>query len=495
MKPDIDHLRLLAAILALTALGPQAAPAGAQSTTGQVQWESCRLPGLDEEARCTTYEVYEDREARSGRKIALRIAVLPATEPDPLPDPLFILAGGPGQGASALAGFAAGTLRELRRHREIVLLDQRGTGASNPLNCDLRVSDQDPQSYLGELFPVGPLRTCAAALGERADLRLYTTPIAMDDLAEVQSRLGYQRINLYGTSYGTRAAQVYMRRHPERVRAVILSGVVPMRFQMPLHHARNAQGALDGLLADCADESACATAYPRLSEKFAAVLGRLDAGPASATISQPGSGDEVSVQFDRDAFASILRFMMYSPGTARQIPAYLEQAHAGTDFSPFASLAVVVRRSLLDAVSLGMHLSVSCAEDVPLIGEDEIEPATAGTFLGDSRVRQQRRACEFWPRASLASDYNAPVRSGIPTLLIAGEFDPVTPPWTAEQVAQGLENSRVIVVPGGAHSNTDASTCRLITRFIAAGTIEGLDTSCVAETEPPAFVVPSAPGG
>ncbi len=495
MKPAIDQFRLATAILALATLGPQAAPVDAQSTTGRVQWESCRLPGLGEEARCTTYEVYEDREARSGRKIPLRIVVLPATEPDPQPDPLFILAGGPGQGATALANFAAATLEELRRDREIVLMDQRGTGASNPLNCELPVSDQDPQSYLGELFPVGPLRDCVAPLSERADLTLYTTPIAMDDLAEVQAWLGYERINLYGTSYGTRAAQVYMRRHPERVRAVILSGVAPMRFKMPLHHARNAQGALDGLLADCAEESACAAAYPRLSEKFNAVLERLDEGPVPATISRPGSEDTVTVQFDRDAFTSVLRFMMYSPGTARQIPAYLEQAYSENDFSPFASLAVVVRRSLLGVVSLGMHLSVTCAEDVPLIREDEIEPATEGTFLGDSRVRQQRRACELWPRGSLPSDYNEPVRSEIPTLLIAGELDPVTPPWTAEQVAQGLVNSRVVVVPGGAHSNTDDCVTGLITRFIAAGTIEELNTSCVGETEPRPFVVRSASGG
>ncbi len=142
-----------------------------------------------------------------------------------------------------------------------------------------------------------------------------------------------------------------------------------------------------------------------------------------------------------------------------------------------------------------MHLSVTCAEDVPLIREDEIEAATQGTFLGDARVRQQRRACEFWPRGSLPSGYHEPVRSQIPALLIAGELDPVTPPWTAEQVARKLLNSRVVVVPGGAHSNTDDCVTGLITRFVAAGTIEGLDTSCVSETAPPAFVVRLETGG
>lgn len=486
---------LAAVILALVVLMCPVPGASGQSSDAEVAWEPCRLPGLDEDVRCTSYEVYEDREARTGRTIRLRIAVLPATGPEPEPDPLFILAGGPGQGSTALADFAASTLPELRRDREIVLVDQRGTGASNPLNCELPGSDRDPQSYLGDLFPVEPLRACRTELAERADLRLYTTPIAMDDLDDVREWLGYERINLYGTSYGTRAAQVYMRRHPEHVRAVVLSGVVPTRFQMPLHHARSAQRALDGLLADCVEDRTCGAAYPRLDEKFDAVLTRLQEGPVPVTIPHPASGEPVTVQLDRYAFASTLRYLMYSPGTARQIPAYLEQAYTDNDFGPFASLAVAIRRSLAGGLSVGMHLSVTCTEDLPLIREDEVEDATEGTFLGDARVRQQSRACELWPRGSLPPGYHEPVRSEVPALLIVGELDPVTPPWAAEQVARNLLNSRVVVVPGGAHSNTSDCVTGLITAFVAAGRVEGLEASCVSETEPPPFVVRSASGG
>lgn len=480
------------AVLVGLALATSAAIAKAQTPSGSAgpdDWEPCDLPGLDGAARCTTYEVWEDRDARTGRKIGIRIAVLPALEPGPSPDPLVILAGGPGQGATALAGFASSTLPELRRDREIVLIDQRGTGASNPLTCDLPGSDEDLQAYLGPLLPTEPIRACMTELQARADLTLYTTPIAMDDLDEIRGWLGYRRINLYGTSYGTRAAQVYMRRHPEHVRSVVLSGVVPMRFKMPLYHAKGAQAALDGLFRACAGDDVCGSTYPGLGEKFTTVMERLREAPVSARIAHPADGAPVTVQLTKDAFASTLRFMLYSPSTARQIPAFIERAYAEGDFGPFATFGIAIRRTLVGGVNVGMHLSVTCAEDVALIESDEIGRETRETFLGDSRVRQQRAACELWPKGSLPADYHDPVRSEIPVLLIAGELDPVTPPWTAEQIARDLLNSVVVVVPGGAHSNSSPCVSSLIRSFVEAATVEALDTSCARRVEPPAFLI------
>lgn len=456
-----------------------------------IAWRNCQLPGFDGPARCAAHEVYEDRDARAGRRIPIRVAVLPATGDDVAPDPLFVLAGGPGQAATSLAGFVASELPELRETREIVLVDQRGTGASNPLVCHMPGSDDDPQGYLGPLFPLDSIRACRAELEPRADLTLYTTPIAMDDLDEIRAWLGYDRIDLYGTSYGTRAAQVYLRRHPDHVRALVLSGVVPMDYRMPLYHARGAQEALVGLFARCYAEAECQSAYPRLREDFQAVLDRLDEGPVDARVANPGTGQPVTLSLDRSTLGSTIRFMLYAPETARQIPSFVHRAAADSDYAPIVAFALAIRRALDGVVAMGMHLSVTCGEDVPFIDPGRIGPETRGTFLGDARVRGQIAACQLWPRGSLPDDYRRPVSSDAPVLMISGELDPVTPPYRSEEVARTLPNAVRVVVPGGGHSNPFPCVADLITRFVQAGTGAGLDTSCVNRIELPPFPMPS----
>ena len=479
-------LRLAVGFLAI-GTAPQPAPL---SATDSIPWQECRLTGFNGTARCATHEVYENREAGRGRRIPIRVAVLPATGQDIAPDPLFVLAGGPGQAATSLAGFVAGELPDLRKTHEIVLVDQRGTGASNPLECHMPGSDDDPQGYLGPLFPLDSIQACRTELGSRADLTLYTTPIAMDDLDEIRAWLGYDRIDLYGTSYGTRAAQVYLRRHPDHVRAIVLSGVVPIDYRMPLHHARSAQEALVGLFARCYARLDCQSAYPRLRDELQAVLDRLDDGPVSARVASPATGRPATLSLDRAAFGSTLRFMLYAPEAARQIPAFVHRAAADSDYAPIVAFALAIRRTLDGVVAMGMHLSVTCAEDVPFIDPGRIEPETRGTFLGDARIRGQIAACQLWPRGVLPDGYRKPVSSDAPILMISGELDPVTPPYRAEEVARTLPNAVRVVVPGGGHSNAVPCVVDLITRFIRAGTGVGLDTSCVDRIEQPPFATP-----
>ncbi len=476
--------------LAIALLACQTDAASAQPVASDVDWERCELAGYSGPALCARFEVYENRIERSGRRIRLRVAVLPARGDDREPDPIVILAGGPGQPATDLADFAAATLAPLTRTRDIVLVDQRGTGGSNALSCALADED-DPQSFLRGLFPPDRIRACRETLESRADLRYYTTPLAMDDLDEVRARLGYDQVNLYGTSYGTRAAQVYMRRHPGHVRAVVLSGVVPLQFRMPLYHARYAQRAADGLLERCAGEPECAEAYPDLAERFRSLVERLDRRPAMATIADPVTGEPVALRLDRYAFASTIRFMLYSPWNARRIPEYVHRAEAEGDVGPILSMAVSIRRALAGAVNVGMHLAITCTEDVALIDPAAIPRETEGTFLGDARVRQQMEACEGWPEGWLPEGYHQPIRSDVPTLMISGEFDPVTPPMTTERVAPWLANGRVITVPGGGHSNGFDCVNGLIVRFIQAGSAEDLDTSCLDELELPEFSLPA----
>lgn len=449
----------------------------------------CRLDGLDEEVRCGTYEVYEDRNARKGRKIALRLAVLPALNPQPAPDPLFFLAGGPGQAATESAEFVAKVFAKVRRDRDIVLVDQRGTGGSNPLNCELPGNEQDQQGYLSEFLPVNAVQACLQRLESRANLAFYTTPLAMDDLDEVRAALGYENINLYGTSYGTRAALVYMRRYPGRVRSAILKGVLPTNFKMPLYYSRGAQQALNRLFDDCAADKACRAAFPQLRREFQAVLERLERQPATAEIRHPKTGNPVKLTLARDVFVETLRNMLYSPSSASQIPLLIHQAFEN-DFAPFVTQSIKINRALRE-ISLGAFLCVTCSEDVPLIEQKEIVQEVQGNFLGDYRIEQQVQACKNWPRGWLPEGYSRPVRSNVPVLLISGLLDPATPPRWGEEAARYLPNSLHVVIRNGSHSYSGLSPCvdNLMAEFISKGSVKGLDTSCVERIERPPYAL------
>ncbi len=462
-----------------------AAPTGA---AGEVKptltLAPCDLPGLREKARCGTLPVYEDREAKAGRRIGLRVVVLPATKLPAAPDPLFVLVGGPGEAAAEGAPWLAVEFATVRERRDIVLVDQRGTGRSHPLDCDLFGKGGDLQQLLGDFLPIEAVRKCKASLEKDADLRLYTTSIAMDDLDDVRSALGYERIDLAGGSYGTRAALVYMKRHPAHVRAAILEGVDPTDDPIPLRFPQYAQRALDGVLSECAADPACHGAFPKLSEESAGVFARAAAGPVPAKVLDPATGDPVKVTLSRDIVGEAVRYMTYQAGTAGLVPVVLHEA-AGGNWDPLATFAVFARREIVASGSMGMYLSVTCAEDLPRIKPGEGEKAAAGSYLGDYRLRQQRAACSVWPRGTIPEDYPKAVRSAAPTLLVVGEWDPVTPPPLAEGVARTLPNGRVLVVPHGAHGQNglEGTECldTLVAEFLERGSARELDVSCLAK--------------
>src|SRR6187455_2270594 len=246
------------------------------------------------DALCGTVTVFENRHTAIGRQIRLWVVVLPSLASTASDDPLFFLAGGPGQAAAQLASQIRGVFRQVQRTRDIVLVDQRGTGKSNPLNCRSSASSLREMTE-GSSAALARLRRCLE--GYDADVRLYTTDIAMDDLDDVRAFLGYDRINLYGGSYGTRAALVYVRRHGEHVRAIVLDGVAPMDMRLPMYAARDAQRALDRLYDDCWHDGACRAAYPHLAERTRALMARLDANPLRVTMPHPRTGvtEEIEV--------------------------------------------------------------------------------------------------------------------------------------------------------------------------------------------------------
>ncbi|HEV7516546.1 MAG TPA: alpha/beta hydrolase [Thermoanaerobaculia bacterium] len=466
----------LALPLPLLAAGrPAAAPAAAK-----LELKPCHVPGTEEEVRCGTFPVWEDREAKKGRRIDLNVVVLPALGPDRAPDPIFYFAGGPGEGASTTMDWVK-DLKELRRRREIVLVDQRGTGKSNPLRCDFYGNPVDLQRAAGDLYSPEAVERCRVELEKVANLTLYTTAIGMDDVDEVRAALGYDRINLLGGSYGTRAAQVYLRRHPASVRSVILDGVAPVDETLPLHHAYAGKRAVDLLFAECAADAACRAAFPQIGDELRAVFERIDRG-VTVTLKDEETGKTVEVRPSRGLVAEGIRFFLYNGGDGENtLPLQIHRAFKG-DLASLVGTSIQRRLGIDQALSMGMLFSVTCAEDLPWIDAAAAARETAGTYLEDYRITQQKRACAHWPRAAVPADVHTPVRSSVPVFLISGERDPVTPPEFGARVARSLPNSLHLVLPHGSHGGIGASPCLegIARDFLDRAAVRGLDTTCVA---------------
>jgi pimeloyl-ACP methyl ester carboxylesterase len=439
------------------------------------------------DALCGRLQVFENRQARSGRKISLNIVVLPAVGTGQR-DPLFFLAGGPGQGAAQLAPQLRAVFRPVQKTRDIVLVDQRGTGRSNPLECR---SNQD--SLTGLMEPEGAvaerLRKCLA--GYDADVRLYTTPIAMDDLDEVRQWLGYDRINLYGGSYGTRAALVYLRQHGDHVRSMVLDGVAPTDMRLPLFVARDAQRALDSWLGQCQADERCRAKYPNLQGRVRALLQRLDS-PVRLRMTHPRTGASEETQLDARIVASLLFGALYSPITASLLPTLIDRAERD-DFQALLALGMADDSS--DNLSVGMQLSVLCSEDAPLVTRTDLAREHAGNVFGDRLFGDQVTACEFWPRGAIDANYYKPVPSDVPALVLSGELDPITPPVWGDEAARSLRNARHFTASSSGHG-VIGTPCgvRLIQEFLDRGTADGLDATCLKDVKrPPFFLTPAGP--
>jgi pimeloyl-ACP methyl ester carboxylesterase len=485
-KPEFSVTRwavLAVLVVPVVLFFARAAASPNQEAPGRLALKPCHLEGFKEEVLCGSVRVFEDRAAKKGRTIDIQVAVLPALRPEAEPDPLFLLAGGPGQGARQYARLVPLAFREVRRQRDVVLVDLRGTGGSNPLECDLG----EPLQFLGLAGDELDVTPCLKKLN--GDPRLYTTEPAVDDLDDVRAALGYERINLWGGSYGTRAALVYAQRHPEHTRSVVLDGAAPFEIQLPLYNAWGAQRAMDRLLADCAAEAECRAAFPRLREELGEVLARLEQSPVRTGLRHPQTGRPVELAISRGAFASGLRGMLYVPAHASLLPHVVHAAWQG-DFSPFAAASLETAAWSSETMSLGLTLSVLCSEDVHRVTDEEAEREVRGTFGGRFEIDSWRRMCSGWPRGPVPAGLGSVQPLQIPALILSGDLDPVTPPRWGEAMKDHFSGALHVVVPGAGH-NTSMTGCvpDLIADFVASGSPAGLDASCVRKVRRPPFVI------
>jgi pimeloyl-ACP methyl ester carboxylesterase len=449
---------------------------------GGIVLSPCHVPDFEQAARCGVLDVSENPAKPNGRRLSISVAVIPALAQPALADPIVVLMGGPGEDAIPAAGLLAEQFAALRQDRDILLVDQRGTGQSGALPCAV-YSPKDPAISLRDLFPPEAVKRCVQRLRAHADLTQYTYDRFASDLEQVRRTLGYGGLNLFAGSYGTRAAQVYIRAYPQSVRTVYLGSVVPLDAANPLPFAKTAQAAIEGLLSDCAADAACHAAFPNLSDEFRDISARLESGIVRVAVPGSGSGSGTA-PLSRGRVAEWMRSKLYRPKSASILPRMIHRAYEG-DWSPLVDALLSDAKASDGDLSLGLFFAITCNEDVAFIHEKDIAPATAGTFLGDYRVRQQQAACKEWPRVSLPAGYRTPVQSSVPVLFVSGDADGGTPLWYKEQVAPGFSNRVEVVAEGQGHTEWSDCISQLYQRLVRSGTVNGLDPSCEAVPRPP----------
>jgi len=441
--------------------------------------EDCRIraragyPGI--KARCGTLPRPLDPADPDSQVIDLFVAVVPALSLEPAPDPLVPIAGGPGQGSSAFYAGFAGAFEEVRRDRDIVLLDQRGTGQSANMDCD--IDDDELEGPFSTEKTVAVARECLESLPY--DPRFFTTSVAVEDLEALREALDYQQLNLYGISYGSRVAQHFLRRFPGSTRSVILDGVAAPQIALGPGIAVEAQKALEAIFTRCAESEACAARFPTIVQEFAALRARLADAPVPLNIANPMTGQREEIEFSDEELAGALRLLSYSPATVALMPLLIHEA-AEENYFPLAAQSMMVAESLSEGISIGMHNAVVCTEDAPFFGGENVDrEVLEATYMGPLQLDSLEAICSIWPKGLLDEEFKMPVESDIPVLLLSGEADPITPPGYAEMAAVDLGNALLLTGRRQGHGQAHRGCMpKIISDFVDSAEIAGLDTDC-----------------
>lgn len=412
----------------------------------ELELQSCRLKGVAHEAMCGALKRPLNPEAPEGRAIHIHVAVLPALARNKLPDPVFFLAGGPGQSAIDLAGPIQAMLSRFGNRRDIVLIDQRGTGRSAALMCEA----PDPWLPLAEVASaeagIERLRRCAMELQKlpHGDLRYYTTPIAVGDAEAVRKAMGVAKINLIGVSYGTRVGLEYLRQFPKQVRSAVLDGVAPPDMGLVASFSADNQAALDAVWKACEADPRCRGRHPDIEKSWRSLLSGL---PKSVAVAHPMSGQMEQLELTRLSVLGAVRSALYAPAVAAVLPSVIHAASQGS-YAPLMALSQTMGSRNL-RLAEGMHFAVVCSEDAPADSKGRQVP---GRDFGYSFETLYASVCQSWPKAKVSDDFRVVMPTQVPVLLLSGGDDPATPPRHAQRVAERLGPSAVhLVIPHAAH--------------------------------------------
>ena len=455
-----------------------------QHVIGETEFtQHCYLDGISDRLECGYVNVAEDPNQPHSKTIQIHYAVLPAVKPIHPEEAFLAIAGGPGQSAIDNASSFNSTFKKIRETRDILLIDQRGTGRSNLLQCPQPVGSHRSPLTINEreIDTLEETKKCLQQL--KADVTLYTSSVAIHDFEAVREVLGYKKLHLYGISYGSRMAQLYMRHYSDSLATVTLDGVVPMQ-QSVIAVGLSVDRALQGVLDECANNDVCASEYPHLNQTLDELNHELDENPIRADIFHPLTGEPDELLLTRDKVLGILRLSMYSPATRSLLPLAIGKAAQG-NFQPMLGLYSLMLENI--DLAAGMHNAVVCAEDLHRI-DDNLKTAIEGSYMASSLYQQIRDACSVWPSNLATDDFFLPVASDIPTLLLSGELDPATPPDWGTMAMAKMTNARHLIAPHASHG-VASQTCgnRLVAELVENGDIENIEGDCLEDTSARGF--------
>ena len=471
-RPVFLTVALLALCLRLPAFAEDAA-----SLSG-LTLADCRIhaapgyPGI--KARCGVFERLLDPDDPTSTVLKLNVAVVPALSLEPEPDPLVPIAGGPGGASVAFYAGYAHAFEKVRRHRDILLIDQRGTGESELMNCEF--DDDMFEGQLSRAETIAYTKDCLELLPH--DPRFFTTSVAVTDLEALRVALGYPALNLYGVSYGSRVAQHYARRYPDTTRSIILDGVVPPQLPLGPDIALEANKALQAIFDRCAESDDCNAAFPDIADSFARLEAALSIEPVSVELAHPVSGERQTLKFGDEQFAAVIRLMSYSPATVALMPLLINEA-VNDNFVPLAATFLTVVESLSGKIANGMHNAVVCTEDTPFYSDLDTD-AIEKTYIGSAMTEALDASCSVWPAGILDDDLRMPLNTDTPVLLLSGTADPITPPYFAELAAVELANARHLIGKNQGHGLAGQGCLPdIVGRFVESASIDDLDTDCM----------------
>ena len=445
-------------------------------------------------AQCGTLRVYENRAARTGRMIDLRVAVIKARSDQPVSDPIFYLAGGPGDAATEDAARGQQFPSSLSENHDLVFVDQRGTGGSN------RVLIPGDQPDLTGLTPEEidtRLKDWVAKFLLTIDMdpRYYTTSIAMDDLDEVRQALGYDKINLFGYSYGATAAQYYLRQYEDHVRTVTLGGGSLLDIPVFERWAYNGQRALADVFDRCLADPACHAAFPDLQAEFKGLIDRLATQPVTQTYTSATNPQGGEINYTAESFGPVVRHMTKDARTARSLPLLIHRAYQENNWQGFNDFVIAEGGYEWWGNQLMEHV-IRCSEKWAAFDPEAVSRLSGNSYLKDwdmSLARSQAFSCKYTPAGETPEGVSLQPGSRVPVLIVNGAVDPIDPPDNMTGASALWPNSRVVVLPFQGHAISDrtAVVClwSIMDEFIQSGSVNGLHTDCLQNITAPPFEI------
>lgn len=469
-------LRMSALILAMASTATWASDVKSQEkqATADIanKTDTCYVEGVSDRLNCGFVTVPENPNKPDGKQIQVHYVVLPAVKNANHEEALLAIAGGPGQSAiENAAGFDA-MLSKVRQQRDILLIDQRGTGRSNVLACD--EGAQSPLSFDDDnVDTLAETQKCLAKID--ADVTQYGSLNAIKDFEAVRAHLGYKKLHIYGISYGTRMAQLYMRLYPAHLATVTLDGIVPMQ-QSVLEIGSAIDRGFDLLFKDCQATAACNSQFPELKADFERVDAMLATGPVMENVYDPVTGEKTMLTMTRGKFSGSIRMALYQANVRALLPHAIHQASKNNFQSILGLYALTIDNA---GMAMGMHASVVCGEDMHRITTTMREQAKK-SFMGRTMLEGLEATCSVWKVPAVDNSFSEPINSNIPTLLLSGEIDPATPPSWGELAMEKLTNAKHFVAPYSTHGVAYQSCANnLIADLVRSGSVNDLDGECL----------------